>query len=124
MEKKKRFAPVGPFAPPTPSEAEQERGMPMAVARDMQTTDDTAMPTSAPNDPGLPTPTPHGRDVRDRDDENRAHERPDGYSAIDENGWRRLEDEDQPSGRVGVARPERERKFTTDEDEPLGPIGP
>lgn len=93
--KRKSYPPVGPFSPPTPSEAEQSENMPMAVARDMDKQgDDSFLSTSAPLDAGLPTPTPHGERAETRRDENRARESPEGYGPTDENGFRQLLDEE------------------------------
>ena len=84
--KKKPIAPTGPYAPPKPSEAEDERPEPMAVARDKQTTNDAFMPTTAPMEQA----------TRPRD-ENRAREAPRGYSEPDVMGFRHP-DEDEPGG--------------------------
>lgn len=104
---KEAFPPRGPFAPPTPAEAEQERGKPMAVARDEETTHDFFVPTSAPTDDvvdedmaGAPSDgdaaraTPSGRDVARRDDENLAMETPPDYEPT-AHGFRRLRDDDE-----------------------------
>lgn len=136
--KKKRIEPVGPFAPPTPSEADQREGLPMAAARDEDARMISFLPTTqsadqmAPDvaeryrDPqltkpprGAGAPTPHGRRVEDRHDENRAAESPPGYTPVDENGWRRLQDEDEPQGRLNIPREERARGLVDDEDEVL-----
>jgi hypothetical protein len=116
--KKKRIDPVGPFAPPTPSEAEQdEQGEPMAVANDKQTIHgESFVPTTAPDGPK--EPTPHGRDVRERHDQNRAEESPPDYTPPDEQGFAHLdvdrESEDAPAARVAASPP---RDVETDEDE-------
>lgn len=109
---RRKFAPVGPFAPPTPSEAEQSRGEPMAVANDRTTVhSDSHMPTTASTDAmdaevarkyrdpnmgrggvGGGSPTPHGDDVATRHDENRRSEEPEGFERA-ENGNRRLKHE-------------------------------
>ncbi|HEX2022367.1 MAG TPA: hypothetical protein VHH36_06610 [Candidatus Thermoplasmatota archaeon] len=94
-EKRKPIPPMGPYAPPRPSEAEREEAEPMAVARDKETTDDAFMPTSAPLDSYDPEvalrhaahPTRFARTRR----ENRAQEEPPGYSETDERGFRRPE---------------------------------
>lgn len=96
--KRKRYPPVGPFAPALPTQAEDERSVPMAVARDITTPHDAFMPTTASHDaytdkaPGarasIASMLPRSHE------ENRAAERPAGYSAIDENGFRHLLDED------------------------------
>lgn len=111
-DERKKFAPVGPFAPPTPSEAEQSRGEPMAVANDKETIhSDSHMPTTASTDAMAPdvarkyrdpnmdrgnvggsSPTPHGADVASRTDENRRSEEPEGFERAG-NGNRRLKDE-------------------------------
>lgn len=110
--KKKPIDPMGPFAPPTPAEADQAEGEPMAVANDKQNVHgESFVATTAPRDamaedvarkyrdPQLQrvdpeeSPTPHGKDVRERRDENRAAEKPKGYSEVDEKGFRHLEDD-------------------------------
>lgn len=111
VTKKDRYPPQGPFAPPTPAEADQARGEPMAVAGDKRNVHgEPFLATTAPRDqmdeevarkyrdPNLAadrphrTPTPHGEDVKARRDENRAREKPEGYSEIDEDGFRRPEE--------------------------------
>ena len=138
MTKKKRHEPTGPFAPPTPSEADQREGFPMAAASDEDAGMISFVPTTQNADQydprvaqrhrdpqitkpprGAGTPTPHGQRVEERHDENRAAESPPGYAPVDENGWRRLQDEDEPQARVNLPREERARGMTDDEDEAL-----
>lgn len=99
-EKHWRHKSIGPFAPPFPSEVEQSRPEPMAVAMDKKTTNDAHMPTSAPMDAYDPEVArryaqhPERMITRERS-ENRAAERPPGYSEIDERGYRQLTGEDE-----------------------------
>ena len=111
--KPRKHPPTGPFAPPTPAEAEQTEGEPMAVANDKQTRQDESFhPTTASADQMAPdvarkyrdpnlqrgadaaegSSTPHGRDVEARTDENRRREKPEGYSEVNEHGFRELEE--------------------------------
>lgn len=108
------MSPMGPFTPPTPAEADQVQGEPMAVAADKMTRHGEGfLPTTAARDQMAPDvarkwrdpqlqrgtrggnahPTPHGAPVEGRTDENRRAERPEGYTEVDENGWRHLEGE-------------------------------
>jgi len=84
-KEKKRFPPVGPYDPPLPTEADDERNEPMAVARDRTTSEDSFMPTTAP------TPS------RERPQEERktvAEERhPPGFRASEEPGFLEVDEE-------------------------------
>jgi hypothetical protein len=96
---KRKFEPVGPFAPPNPSEADMEGPEPMAVARDKTTPHDAAMPTTASHD--AYTSKALGAHASEREmlarsgEETRAAESPEGYSRVDANGFRHLLDEDE-----------------------------
>lgn len=90
---------VGPFAPPTPSEAEVADHLPMAVANDLQTPHDAFMPTTASLDAFDPEvaarhrahPPPRGAassPTTTTRDENRAQEKPEGYTDVDKLGFR------------------------------------
>ncbi|HUR68166.1 MAG TPA: hypothetical protein VM370_02890 [Candidatus Thermoplasmatota archaeon] len=95
-----REKPVGPFAPPTPSEAEDDEvGEPMAVAGDKQgsETDESFVPTTASKDQYAPDVAERykqvpgaargGAGVTESRKENRAAEKPAEYSEPDERGW-------------------------------------
>lgn len=110
---KKKFEPVGPFAPPLPSEADQSGPMPMAVAGDEDAQQDAFKPTTArkdqmsaevarkyrdpnvqkPSDVGRPSPTPHGEKPETRTDENKRAEDPEEYEDAPQHGYRQLKDE-------------------------------
>ncbi|HWH09082.1 MAG TPA: hypothetical protein VNX21_07765 [Candidatus Thermoplasmatota archaeon] len=109
----KKHAPVGPFGPPLPSEADQKGPMPMAVAGDEDAQQEAFKPTTAskdqmdadvarryrdPNlqrasDVGKPSPTPHGEPPGERADENRRMEDPPGYEDAPQHGYRQLKDD-------------------------------
>ena len=96
-----RNKPTGPYAPPLPSEAEREQGEPMAVARDKDNPHGEGfLPTTADMDQFDADVARRYKQVREGTvgegvtrsrEENRAHERPEGYTRSDENGWKRLE---------------------------------
>lgn len=109
----KKFAPVGPFAPPLPSEVDQEGPMPMAVAGDEDAQQESFKPTTAPKDQmsrevarkyrdpnlqkrgdvGHGSPTPHGKPPEKRTDENKRREDPPDYEEAPQHGYRQLKDE-------------------------------
>lgn len=103
--KKKPIDPVGPYAPPGPSEAEDGRPEPMAVARDKQTTDDAFMPTTAPMEQATRPRT-----------ENRRQERPSGYSEPDVQGFRHPDEDEAGGGPVRGGRRARDIELGEDED--------
>ena len=110
---RKKFEPVGPFAPPLPSEADQGGPMPMAVAGDEDAQQEAFKPTTArkdqmsaevarkyrdpnlqrPEDVGKPTPTPHGQAPAQRTDENKRREDPPDYEDAPQRGYRQMTDE-------------------------------
>lgn len=95
MHERERVAkhkPIGPFAPPYPAEASETRGgEPMAVANDKANTHgESFVGTSAPRDQwDDEVAKKYGRAVSlpRSDKETRAAQRPDGYTAPDEYGW-------------------------------------
>ena len=109
----KKVAPVGPFAPPLPSEADQEGPMPMAVAGDEDAQQEAFKPTTAKKDQmseevarkyrdpnlqkasevGRASPTPHGKPPEARTDENKRREDPPDYEDAPQHGYRRLKDD-------------------------------
>lgn len=102
--RKKPNPPVGPYAPPTPSEAERTQGEPMAVARDKETLNDAFLPTSAPLDAYSQEVADayraHGsgaRGVTESRKENARMEDPPGYTEPDKQSFRRpkLGDEEE-----------------------------
>lgn len=92
--------PMGPYSPPLPSEAEQDQGEPMAVARDKQNPyGESFLPTTADLDQFDADVARRYKQVREGTtgagvtesrEENRAQERPEGYTRRDENGWKKL----------------------------------
>lgn len=112
---KKEYEPVGPYAPPKPSEAEQEKDRPVAVEKDYQSKREADKPTGQTHDqfsrevaervkdPNMErvgkgdTPTPHGKRVEERDDENVQAESPPGYKPSEQEGYIEMETEgDEP----------------------------
>lgn len=98
---KKPFAPMGPYAPPNPSEVESSSPEPMAVANDKRTPHDAFMPTTASMDAFDPEVAARYRAHPRRSmttktrEENRAAEAPPGYTEPDEQGFRRLKADDR-----------------------------
>lgn len=96
--------PVGPYAPPRPSEAEREQGEPMAVANDKATRHgESFLPTTADLDQFDADVARRYKQVREGTvgdaitrsrEENRRQEEPAGYSETDARGWRHLEEEE------------------------------
>ena len=103
--KKKTIEPTGPYAPPKPSEAEDERPEPMAVARDKQTTNDAFMPTTAPMEQATRPRT-----------ENRRAERPPGSAEPDVQGFRHPDEDETGGGPVRQNPRARDAGLETDED--------
>lgn len=110
---RKKHAPVGPFAPPLPSEVDQDGPKPMAVAGDEDAQQEAFKPTTAPKDQmasdvarryrdpnlqkpedvGHASPTPHGKPPGERSDENKAREDPPDYEDAPQHGYRQLQDD-------------------------------
>lgn len=95
---------TGPFAPPTPSEAEGRDREPMAVANDKQQTHgESFVATSAPLDAYDPEVARRYKQVPAREmmarskRETRAAERPDGFTTPDEQGWAKPTGEEDES---------------------------
>lgn len=94
-----KHRPIGPFAPPLPTDAEETSGgEPMAVANDKANTHgESFVGTSAPRDQwDDAVARKYGKRV-DRarsNDETRAAQSPPMYTKPDENGWAHLRDED------------------------------
>lgn len=102
--RRSKHSTTGPYAPPTPSEVESEEGIPMAVARDLVTPHDAAMPTGAPLDQYDPEVARRwaahgasGRGMTGTREENRAHEAPPpDYSDVDADGYIHPGRDDEP----------------------------
>lgn len=98
----RKHKPQGPYAPPRPSEVEDNGPEPFAVANDKHTIhSDSHLPTSAPMDALDADVARRYKTVPDanmrteRRDENRAAEDPPGFTHEDRRGWRRLKDEQE-----------------------------
>lgn len=99
-DRKAKHKPIGPFAPPRPSEVEDTPAEPMAVANDKATIQgESHVPTTAPMDqyddevarrykqvPGAQM-RPHGKA------EHVAMQHPPGYTEPNERGWAKLKEQ-------------------------------
>jgi hypothetical protein len=86
-KEKRDFPPNGPYAPPTPTEAAEADGEPMAVARDKTTTDDAFRPTTAPEDART------RRSGKEGDEEAERH--PPGFVRSEEPGFLEMDAEEK-----------------------------
>ncbi len=100
--KKRRFEPVGPYAPPTPDEADGDAAdaVPMAVAQDKATWHDAFMPTSSSKDAYVQM---EGQPSKERmmakgNAETRRAQRPDPRRPVDSQGFRDPLEEEEESG--------------------------
>lgn len=87
---------MGPYSAPTPSEVEEERGEPMAVARDKTTDQQSFVPTTASQDAFAPevaekygAPGGARGAMAASHEANRAAEDPPGYTKVNEHGFKR-----------------------------------
>lgn len=91
---KRKYEPIGPFEPPTPTEVESSGPEPMAVARDKQQTHgESFLATSAPMDAyddevaRRYKQVPASQMMPKSRNEKRAAEHPKGYTEPDKDGW-------------------------------------
>lgn len=100
-EERAKHKPIGPYAPPRPSEVEDSRPEPMAVANDKATIhSDSHLPTSAPMDAYSEEVARRYAQVPEKArtaarEENRAQEDPAGYTPEDARGYKRLDEEQE-----------------------------
>lgn len=101
---RKQHEPQGPYAPPTPSEADQKGPKPMAVAADEDAKREAEKPTTQKGDqmdrgtaeryrdPNL-GPLQHGDDAKGLGPASRKEEEPEGYEASDQTGYKEMKEE-------------------------------